>query len=246
MSAPEGSQQVREHSRQQGLVSDPVCGMSVDPAAGGPRVDYEDETYFFCSERCAERFRADPEAFAGGNHHGDGHVDVRDQTPPMAAEAVEYTCPMHPEIRRPGPGACPICGMALEPVVAAAEGGQSEELRDMTRRFWISVILTAPLFVLVMGSHLFHGIDAAVPDRLGAWLQLIIATPVVLWAGWPFFVRGWVSVRTMKLNMFTLIAMGTGVAWGRPPRSPRWCCSGRCWSCARASGPPVRSGRCST
>jgi Cu+-exporting ATPase len=120
---------------------------------------------------------------------------------------------MHPEIRRPGPGACPICGMALEPLTVSAETGPSAELRDMTRRFWVSVVLTAPLFVLVMGSHLFHEIDAAVPDRLGAWLQLVVATPVVLWAGWPFFVRGWVSVRTMKLNMFTLIAMGTGVAW---------------------------------
>src|SRR6516164_3878628 len=192
--------------------------MTVDPAAGGPGVEFEGETYYSCSEECAERFRADPEAFAGHDHDGDGH-DRGPAAPPARAdgvgadEAVEYTCPMHPEIRRPGPGVCPICGMALEPVIAAAETGQSEELRDMTRRFWISVILTAPLFVLVMGSHLFHGIDAAVPDRLGAWLQLVLATPVVLWAGWPFFVRGWVSVRTMKLNMFTLIAMGTGVAW---------------------------------
>jgi Cu+-exporting ATPase len=103
--------------------------------------------------------------------------------------------------------------MALEPVTVTAETGPSAELRDMTRRFWVSVVLTAPLFVLVMGSHLVHAIDAAIPDRLGAWLQLVLATPVVLWAGWPFFTRGWTSVRTMKLNMFTLIAMGTGVAW---------------------------------
>jgi Cu+-exporting ATPase len=192
--------------------------MSVDPAAGGPRVESEGVTFYFCSEECAERFRADPEAFAGHDHHGDGHSRAP-AAPPATAdgvgadEAVEYTCPMHPEIRRPGPGACPICGMALEPVTVSAEAGPSAELRDMTRRFWVSVVLTAPLFVLVMGSHLFHGIDALVPDRLGAWLQLVLATPVVLWAGWPFFVRGWVSVRTMKLNMFTLIAMGTGVAW---------------------------------
>jgi Cu+-exporting ATPase len=192
--------------------------MRVDPAAGGPRIEFEGEAYYFCSEQCAERFRADPEAFAGHGRDGDGRSRAS-AAPPVktdrvgADEAVEYTCPMHPEIRRPGPGVCPICGMALEPVTVSAEAGPSAELRDMTRRFWVSVVLTAPLFVLVMGSHLFHGIDALVPDRLGAWLQLVLATPVVLWAGWPFFVRGWVSVRTMKLNMFTLIAMGTGVAW---------------------------------
>jgi Cu+-exporting ATPase len=188
--------------------------MQVDPAAGGPSIEYEGETYFFCSERCAERFRADPEAFSRRDRDGGGQAGGSAAPPVTADEAVEYTCPMHPEVRRPGPGACPICGMALEPVMATAETGPSAELRDMTRRFWVSVVLTAPLFVLVMGSHLVHAIDAAVPDRLGAWLQLLLATPVVLWAGWPFFVRGWVSVRTMKLNMFTLIAMGTGVAYG--------------------------------
>ena len=190
----------------------------MDPAAGGPRVEFGGEAYYFCSERCAERFQAEPEAFSGHDHDGGGHG--RASAAPLvgadgvgADEVVEYTCPMHPEIRRPGPGACPICGMALEPVTVSAETGPSPELRDMTRRFWVSVVLTAPLFVLVMGSHLVHAIDAAVPDRLGAWLQLVLATPVVLWAGWPFFVRGWISVRTMRLNMFTLVAMGTGVAW---------------------------------
>src|SRR6516164_5412927 len=140
--------------------------MRVDPAAGGPRVEFEGETFYFCSEECAERFRADPEAFSGHDHDGDGRGRASAAPPAVAAdgvgadEALEYTCPMHPEIRRPGPGACPICGMALEPVTVSGETEPSAELRDMTRRFWVSVVLTAPLFVLVMGSHLFHGIDA--------------------------------------------------------------------------------------
>ena len=133
--------------------------------------------------------------------------------PPAAGEVVEYTCPMHPEIRRPGPGACPICGMALEPVVVAVETGPSPELRDMTRRFWFGVALSVPVVLLGMGRDLIQPLHDAVSASASAWLQLALATPVVWWAGWPFFVRGWASVRTMKLNMFTLIAMGTGVAW---------------------------------
>jgi Cu+-exporting ATPase len=142
-----------------------------------------------------------------------GSANVTAAAPLAADELVEYTCPMHPEIRRPGPGVCPICGMTLEPVIGTAETGPSPELVDMTRRFWVSVVLTVPLLLFVMGTHLVHAIDAAVPDRLSNWLQLLVASPVVLWAGWPFFVRGWISVRTRKLNMFTLIALGTGVAW---------------------------------
>src|SRR6516165_6417577 len=142
-----------------------------------------------------------------------GSANVTAAAPLAADELVEYTCPMHPEIRRPGPGVCPICGMTLEPVIGTAETGPSPELVDMTRRFWVSVVLTVPLLLFVMGTHLVHAIDDAVPDRLSNWLQLLVATPVVLWAGWPFFVRGWISVRTRKLNMFTLIALGTGVAW---------------------------------
>src|SRR5262245_6478437 len=125
----------------------------------------------------------------------------------------EYTCPMHPEIRQLGPGSCPICGMALEPVMVSADEGPNAELVDMTRRFWVAVALSVPVLVLGMGSELFDVVSDAVPARVSAWLQLVFATPVVLWAGWPFFTRGWTSVRTMKLNMFTLIAMGTGVAW---------------------------------
>lgn len=130
-----------------------------------------------------------------------------------AGEATEWTCPMHPEIRRPGPGACPICGMALEPVNASASDGPSPELVDMTRRFWIGLALTIPVVTLEMGGHFLDWIGDAIPQTASNWTQLALATPVVLWAGWPFFERGWASVRTRNLNMFTLIAMGTGVAW---------------------------------
>jgi len=132
--------------------------------------------------------------------------------PPQGARDVEYTCPMHPEIRQMGPGNCPICGMALEPVVATAEAGESPELRDMTRRFWVGLLLTLPVFVLEMGAHLVE-LHRVIRPQTSNWIQLLFATPVVLWAGWPFFVRGWASVRNRSLNMFTLIAMGTGAAW---------------------------------
>jgi Cu+-exporting ATPase len=124
-----------------------------------------------------------------------------------------WTCPMHPEIRQDHPGACPICGMALEPEIASADSGPSPELRDMSRRFWIGLVLSLPVIFLEMGGHVFPALHHIVPLSLSTWLQLVLATPVVLWAGWPFFVRGWASLRTRNLNMFTLIAMGTGVAW---------------------------------
>ena len=130
-----------------------------------------------------------------------------------AGSGVEHTCPMHPEVRQPGPGSCPICGMALEPVEVQLDAGPSAELRDMTRRFWISAVLSLPIVVLEMGSHLVGAVADVVPASTSAWLQLALATPVVLWGGLPFFVRGWQSVRTRNLNMFTLIALGTGVAW---------------------------------
>jgi Cu+-exporting ATPase len=209
------------HETMHGVTAtDPMCGMTVDPAAGGPHVDRGGETFYFCSEHCQERFVADPAAALRTRQHDHGHhqePDHGDQgssvTTTPGAEAVEYTCPMHPEIRQLGPGSCPICGMALEPVTVAAEEGPSAELVDMTRRFWVAVALSVPVLVLEMGANLVGAIDDAVPDTLSNWLQLALATPVVLWAGWPFFTRGWTSVRTMKLNMFTLIAMGTGVAW---------------------------------
>ena len=132
---------------------------------------------------------------------------------PVTAPATEWTCPMHPEIRRPGPGACPVCGMALEPVLVSAESGPSAELVDMTRRFWVGLALTIPVVALEMGVHFVDRVGDLVSRTSSSWIQLLLATPVVLWAGWPFFVRGWASLRTRNLNMFTLIAMGTGVAW---------------------------------
>jgi Cu+-exporting ATPase len=136
---------------------------------------------------------------------------------PVAVHDVQpgaiWTCPMHPEIRQDHPGACPICGMALEPEIASADSGPSPELRDMSRRFWIGLVLSLPVIFLEMGGHVFPALHHIVPLSLSTWLQLVLATPVVLWAGWPFFVRGWASLRTRNLNMFTLIAMGTGVAW---------------------------------
>jgi P-type Cu+ transporter len=128
------------------------------------------------------------------------------------SQEVEYTCPMHPQIRQMGPGSCPICGMALEPVLGAAQEGDSPELRDMTRRFWIGLVLTLPVLVLEMGGHLFN-IRHLVGAQTSNWIQLVLGTPVVLWAGWPFFERGWASLQNRSLNMFTLIALGTGAAW---------------------------------
>ena len=183
------------------LVKDPVCGMDVDPATAEHRADYKGQTYYFCSGRCRERFVAEPERF----------LKPTERSAELVPAGTEYTCPMHPEIRQIGPGACPICGMALEPVVATAETGPNPELVDMTRRFWIGVVLAVPVVVLGMGGD--FGLDRLIAPRLSTWLQLLLATPVVLWAGWPFFVRGARSLATRNLNMFTLIALGTGVAW---------------------------------
>lgn len=141
------------------------------------------------------------------NHTRDAHAQ---RTGP---EGTVWTCPMHPEVRQDHPGACPICGMALEPATTGAESGPSPELADMTRRFWIGLALALPVFLLEMGGHLFPAIHHLVPMQVSTWVQLVLATPVVLWAGWPFFERGWASLETRNLNMFTLIAMGTGVAW---------------------------------
>ena len=132
---------------------------------------------------------------------------------PPSGPVAEWTCPMHPEIRRPGPGSCPICGMALEPVMVSADSGPRPELAGMRRRFWVGVALSFPVVILGMGGELIPAIQDVISPRASGWLQLALATPVVLWGGWPFFQRGWTSVRTLQLNMFTLIAMGTGVAW---------------------------------
>jgi P-type Cu+ transporter len=184
-----------------GKVGDPVCGMSVDPATSKHQFDYRGETYHFCSEGCRTKFAADPTQYL-------------DKTKPKAtaAEGIIYTCPMHHQIRQVGPGNCPICGMTLEPELASLDAPPNAELADMTRRFWIGLVLALPAVVLEMGGHLVGG-HGWVDQSLSNWIQLVFATPVVLWAGWPFFVRGWQSLLTRNLNMFTLVAMGTGVAY---------------------------------
>lgn len=187
-------------------VKDPVCGMTVDPQATGHHADHQGQQYYFCSAGCLDKFVADPARYLPGTGESTAIAPAKD-------EELEYTCPMHPEIRQSGPGSCPICGMALEPVVITAKSGPNPELAYMSRRFWVGLALTIPVFLLEMGGHLFPALHEVVPPQLSAWIQFFLATPVVLWAGWPFFVRGWASLRTMKLNMFTLIAIGTGVAW---------------------------------
>ena len=183
-------------------VTDPVCGMTVDPATTPHHHQYLDRTFYFCSAGCQAKFSADPMQY------------LKEKVAPVPAvlEGATYTCPMHPEIRQVGPGSCPICGMALERAMATADTGTNDELVDMTRRFWIGLALTLPVFVLEMGSHLVD-IHVFIDPTVSGYIQFAFATPVVLWAGWPFFVRGAQSLVTRNLNMFTLIAMGTGVAY---------------------------------
>ena len=185
-----------------GKVRDPVCGMSVDPTTSKHHLEHAGLTHHFCSAGCRTKFQADPEKYLSRD---------RAEQPPAPAGTI-YTCPMHPEIRQVGPGSCPICGMALEPETVTADSGPNPELADMTRRFWVAVVLSLPVLALEMGNHLFN-LHALLPGQSSNWLQFALATPVVLWAGWPFFERGWASVKTRNLNMFTLIAMGVGVAW---------------------------------
>ena len=191
-----------------GSVTDPVCGMQIDPATAAGQIEHGGRTYYFCSLRCEERFRAQPDAYRGATP-----APSAPPSPPPAA-AGTWTCPMHPQIVRDGPGTCPICGMALEPRTASGAEGPDPELRDMTHRFWIGTALSVPLMLGAMadmlpGQPLRHVMS---PGAL-AWAQMILATPVVLWAGWPFFVRGWQSIVNRSLNMFTLIALGVGTAY---------------------------------
>jgi Cu+-exporting ATPase len=186
------------------LVTDPVCGMKVDPATSEHRLGYGGTTYHFCSAGCRTKFEANPGSYL--------KPKVAAMAP--APAGAIYTCPMHPQIRQVGPGSCPICGMALEPVEVSAEAQPNHELADMSRRFWIGLVLTLPVFILEMGSHIPGlGLHDLVPPAMSTWVQFALATPVVLWAGWPFFQRGWASVRSGHLNMFTLIALGTGAAY---------------------------------
>jgi len=181
------------HSHTRDAETDPVCGMNVDPATARHRAVHRRRHYFFCGVRCKERFVAEPARF------------LMPKAPsPEPAGAGQWTCPMHPEIVREKPGSCPLCGMALEPMLPTTDDGDDPELRGMTRRLWVGAGLSVPLLVIGM-----FGLDFA-----GAvWVQLALATPVVLWGGWPFFQRGWESLRNRRLNMFTLIAIGTGIAY---------------------------------
>ena len=186
-----------------GSTIDPVCGMTVDPATTPHIATHGGEYHHFCSAGCLAKFEADP----------DRYVAKREPAGADTPEGAIWTCPMHPEIQRTGPGSCPICGMALEPVMPTASDGPSEDYRDMRRRFWIGLLLALPVVALEMGGHL-TGLQQYIGRQTSNWTQMLLATPVVLWAGWPFFERAWLSIRNKSLNMFTLIAMGTGVAWG--------------------------------
>ncbi|MGF1628144.1 MAG: heavy metal translocating P-type ATPase [Kiloniellaceae bacterium] len=180
---------------------DPVCGMTVAREGNPRRAEHAGETYYFCSDHCLKKFGADPQ----------GVLDGSALKPPSAAADALYTCPMHPEVQQKGPGTCPLCGMALEPMDVTADSGPNPELVDMTRRFWIGVVLAVPLVLLTMGAHLF-GLEI-LPPAWSNWIELALATPVVLWCGLPFFQRGWSSLVSRHLNMFTLIALGTGAAY---------------------------------
>src|SRR5450830_1193023 len=186
----------------EGGVIDPVCGMTVDPHTAKHRAEHRGHSYYFCSAGCRTKFIADPQKY----------LSKEEKAAEPVVEGAIYTCPMHPQIRQVGPGACPICGMALEPEMPTADSGPNAELVDMTRRFWIGLVLTLPVLSLEMGGHLTD-LHMLLGKTLSNWIQFALATPVVLWAGWPFFVRGYQSLLTRNLNMFTLIAMGTGVAW---------------------------------
>jgi Cu+-exporting ATPase len=181
---------------------DPVCGMKVDPATTPHHAEHHGETFHFCSAGCRTKFIADPPRY----------LEKDAAPPPAAPPGTIHTCPMHPEVRQVGPGSCPICGMALEPELVTADAGPNPELIDFTRRFWVGVAFALPVFALEMGGHLVD-LHRFIAPQTSNWVQFALATPVVLWSGWPFFERGWRSLVTRNLNMFTLIALGVGVAF---------------------------------
>lgn len=187
-------------------VKDPVCGMNVPLDMGKPKHVHEDMTYHFCSKRCQDKFVSDPAHYISGAHKQDAKA---------VAKGTQFTCPMHPEIIRDEPGDCPKCGMALEPMgVPNADDGPNPELIDFKRRFWVGAVLTVPLLVLTMGPFIGLGFVRDIfGERITLWIELVLGTPVILWAGWPFFVRGINSVINRSLNMFTLISMGVGAAY---------------------------------
>jgi Cu+-exporting ATPase len=190
-----------EKSPLQTTVLDPVCGMTVDPTTSRHRHDHAGHTYHFCGNGCRAKFAADPDKY------------LRPAPVTEPAKGAIYTCPMHPQIRQQGAGSCPICGMALEPVTVTGDTQPNHELIDMSRRFWVGLALAVPVFLLEMGSHVTMRLHDFVPGTISHWIQFALSSPVVLWAGWPFFQRGWSSLVHRSLNMFSLIALGTGTAY---------------------------------
>ena len=192
---------INEDAARLKTVLDPVCGMTVDPEKTLHHATHEGVHYHFCSAGCLSKFTADPAKY----------FTSAPRAEPVAAPGAMWTCPMHPEIRQQGPGTCPICGMALEPEEPSLDDAPNPELVDFTRRWWVSAALAVPLLILTMGTELL-GLHLVEP-AYSPWIQLALTAPIVLWAGWPFFTRGWASIVTGKLNMFTLIAIGVGAAF---------------------------------
>jgi len=220
------------------METDVVCGMRVDPAKAAGSTEHEGKAYYFCSKGCLQRFQADPAKYLDPAYRPGMHamhaapapltlVKHRPAAPGASLtpidrrggssdppDAREYTCPMHPEVRQIGPGSCPICGMALEPVEASLEEEPNHELIDMSRRFWWSLALTVPILAFMVSEFLpGQPLQHAIPANVVTWIEFVLATPVVIWGGWPFFVRGWASIVSRHLNMFTLIALGVGAAF---------------------------------
>lgn len=192
-----------DHKHEHSTIHDPVCGMTVNVSEDSYHLKYTDEDYYFCSSRCLDKFKLDPESYLGERPE-----------PEEMPEGTMYTCPMHPEIIQDHFGDCPICGMALEPMgIPSADEGPNPELIDFTRRFWVGFVLALPVLILEMGGHFSSAFKNMVSEDLSLTIQFILTTPVMLWAAAPIFVRGWKSIRTMNLNMWTLIAIGTGIAY---------------------------------
>ncbi|MBM7121163.1 heavy metal translocating P-type ATPase [Dyella kyungheensis] len=197
-----GQAETSAHHQHAVLAQDPVCGMTVDPAHAKHQAEHHGDTFYFCAQRCKEKFLAEPARYLQPSAE-----------PAPVIEGAVYTCPMHPEVQQIGPGHCPKCGMALEPMMPSLDEDDGHELRAMSRRFWALAAMTLPVFLLAMGPHLFGWHLPSPWDRVAVWGEAVLATAVVLWGGAPFFARGWHSLRPWSPNMYTLIALGTGVAW---------------------------------